>query len=279
MKIGCHVSIAGGVQNAPANAAKLGGEVFQMFTRSPRGGPALKLSDEVVDQFFLEVKKYKFSEYVVHTPYYINFGSKNNRIFYGSVSVVREELERASLLGAAYVMTHLGSYKDLGREKGFAQLIKGLNKVLDGYKGSARLLVEISAGAGELMGGTFEEIKKIIVHPKFKSRRIGVCFDTAHAFASGYDLREAPAVKKTFAAFDKIVGLKNLKVIHANDSKIDLGGKRDRHDHIGAGKIGRAGFGAILHHAQLAGVNMYLETEHDLVEQDIKILKNLRFTR
>ena len=276
MKIGCHVSIAGGIANAPARAAGLGCEVFQIFSRSPRGGKAPQLTGEVVKAFWKEMKKYGFSEFVIHTPYFINFGSKNRRIFFGSVDVVREELERASRLKCRYVMTHLGSYKDLGRKAGFAQLIKGLDIVTAGYKGSAQLLVEISAGAGEVMGGSFEEIKKIITHSRLRRRHLGVCFDTQHAFASGYDLRTPAAVKKTIAAFDKIIGLKNLKVLHANDSKVGLGEKKDRHEHIGYGKIGRTGFRALVNHPKLKALNMYLETEGGGVKEDIKILKQLR---
>ena len=138
MKIGCHVSIAGGVHNAPKNAADLGCEVFQVFTRSPRGGKSGELTVEVIKEFWAEMKAWGISEFVIHTPYYINFGSKNNRIFYGSSSVIREELERATKLKCKYIITHLGSYKDLGRKEGFEKLISGLFKALDGYTGSAK---------------------------------------------------------------------------------------------------------------------------------------------
>src|SRR3989338_3535275 len=113
MKLGAHVSIAGGIWTSPQNAADLGCEVFQIFTRSPRGGPAPKLTSEVVKKFQDEKEKYRLGECIVHTPYYINFGSNSSRIFWASVTVVREELERASLLGASFVVSHLGSYKDL----------------------------------------------------------------------------------------------------------------------------------------------------------------------
>lgn len=276
MKIGCHVSIAGGVFNAPANAEKLGCEVFQIFSRSPQGGPAPVLTPEIAEQFKAARSSYGFPQVLIHTPYFINFGSANPRIGFGSISIVRQELERASLLGVEYVVTHLGSYKDLGEEKGRAQVCAGLAKVLEGYKGTAQLLLENAAGSGEVIGGTFEGLAKILNDAKLIKYDIGVCFDTAHAFASGYDLRTKEAVKKTFAALDHIIGGSRLKAIHANDSKIDLGGKRDRHDHIGSGKIGADGFKAILHHPRLKKLNLYLETEHDLVAEDIKLLKKLR---
>lgn len=276
MRIGCHVSIAGGVPNAPSNAAVLGCEVFQIFSRSPRGGPALTLTKEIIDHFWREMKKHNLSEFVIHTPYFINFGSSNKRIYHGSISIIREELDRATALDCKYVMTHLGSYKDLGREKGFKQFIAGLEKIMKGYSGSARLLLEISAGAGEQIGGTFEEIGKAVNHPKLKKYNIGVCFDTCHAFASGYDLRTPQAVKKTFTEFDKKIGFSKLKVLHINDSKAGIGENKDRHEHIGRGKIGKAGIEAVLNYSRLKDIDVYLETKHDAVKKDIEILQGLR---
>ncbi|MDP2933609.1 MAG: deoxyribonuclease IV, partial [bacterium] len=171
---------------------------------------------------------------------------------------------------------HLGSFKDLGEKKGFAQLITGLEKSLEGYVGSAQLLIENSAGAGEIIGDTFEEIKAVISNPKLKKFRLGVCLDTCHAFASGYDMRGKAAVEKTLKSFEKIVGLQNLKAIHVNDSQTDLGSHRDRHEHIGRGKIGMTGFKALLGHPKLSKINLYLETEHDLVKEDIVALKTIR---
>lgn len=283
MNIGCHVSIAGGVYNAPKNAADLGCETFQIFTRSPQGGPAPEITPEVVEKFQAEMEKYGFHSFVVHCPYYINFGSGKNTTYHGSISVVRQELERTSLLGGSFVMFHTGSGKDLGKKEAIAQAQKGLVKVLDGYKGKTKLLIEIAAGAGEILGDTFEEVAEIMdpikKHPGFG----GVCFDTQHGFASGYDLRSDKAVKDTFTKFDKVIGLKWLAMSHINDSKIELGGRKDRHEHIGEGEIGKKGFGSLLQylHSTFNIPNsspfpLILETEHDKVEADIKILKSLR---
>jgi len=275
MKIGVHVSIAGGVQEAPKNAAECGCECFQMFSRSPRGGPAPKLTPKVIREFKENLKKYKQSACYIHTPYYINLASTNNRIRFGSIKVIREELERGSQLGARAVMTHLGSAKDLGEAKAHQQVADGLRRILKGYKGSTQFLIEMSAGSGLIIGDTFEEVAKLIKlsgHPE-----IGVCFDTAHCFASGYDLRTKQAVKKIFDQFNKILGLRRLKLIHANDSKADLGSHIDRHDHIGLGKIGKEGFRAILHEPRLRQLNLILETPKDNKRvNDIEILKRLR---
>lgn len=278
MYFGAHVSIAGGLPNAPLNAAKLGCEVFQMFTRSPQGGWVAPLDKKIAIEFKANCQKTDQKEWVIHAPYFINFASANPRIKHASITVIREELERASLLGAAYLMAHLGSYKDLGQEKGFAQLIEGLAEMLSKYKGATQFLIEISAGSGNIIGDTFEEIGEIVHHPKLKKHNIGVCYDTQHAFASGYDCRTPKTLDATLKKFDKEVGLKNLKLFHCNDSKTDLGSHRDRHEHIGQGKIGLEGFKNILKDKRLQNINFILETEHDKVMEDLNILRQIRST-
>lgn len=276
MLFGAHVSIAGGVFNAPLNAAKIGCEVFQMFTRSPHGGPVKPLTPEVVSLFKKNMELCAQAECYVHAPYFINYSSANNRVRYGSITVIRQELERSSLLGVKYLMAHLGSFKDLGEKEGFKQLVEGLDKTLKGYKGQTQFLVEITAGAGAIIGSTFENIAEIIYHPKLKKYDIGVCYDTQHAFASGYDCRTPEAVKKTMAQFDKIIGLKKLKMSQCNDSKPEFGSHRDRHEHIGKGQIGIEGFKSMLGNKDFQKINFVLETEHDLVLEDLAILKKLR---
>lgn len=276
MYFGAHVSIAGGINNAPTNAAAIGCEVFQMFTRSPQGGWVPPCDAEIAKIFRTDCKNLGIKEWVVHTPYFINFASANSRIYHASIAVVRQELERASLLGAKYLMTHLGSYKDLGHDKGLQQMVAGLFEMLRGYKGATQFLVEISAGSGEIIGDTFEEIAEVVHAPQLKKYNIGVCYDTQHGFASGYDVRTPEAVADTFKKFDKIIGLEKLKMSHCNDSLTELGSHRDRHAHIGEGQIGRAGFEALITNPKLKKINWYLETEHDKVKTDLKILKDIR---
>lgn len=280
MKIGAHVSAAGGIFNAPANAAKLGCETFQVFSRSPQGGPAPKLTPEVLSQFKAEMKRLKLSDFVIHAPYYINYASTTSRIRYGSISIIRDELERGTLLGASYVVTHLGSTKDAGPKLGFHKTWRGIQRVLDGYKGTTQLLLEGSAGAGDQVGGTFEQLgellKKIESVPKYKGK-VNICLDTCHVFAAGYDLRTAKDVQATLKLFDAKVGLKRLKLIHANDSKFGLNDHRDRHEHIGQGEIGRTGFATLLKHPKLKSVDMIIETPWDTTyQQDLQLLKKLR---
>ncbi len=276
MFFGAHVSIAGGLANAPLNAELIGCEVFQMFTRSPQGGYVAPLDEKIAAEFKANCKKTKQREWYVHAPYFINFASGNPRIKHASIHVIREELERASMLGAKFLMTHIGSFKDLGKDKGLAQTAAALDEVLKGYKGQTQFLIEISAGSGEIIGDTFEEIAEIVHHPKLKKYKIGVCYDTQHGFASGYDIRDPKAVKNTLDKFDKIVGLKNLKMSHCNDSLTEFASHHDRHAHIGEGKIGSKGFQSLLSDRRLKNLNFILETEPDEVVDDLKKLKKIR---
>jgi deoxyribonuclease-4 len=272
MNIGCHVSIADGVQNAPQRATDLGCECFQMFTRSPQGGKAPELTEEIIKEFKLKIKNYNLKAVVIHTPYYINFASANNRIRYGSVSVVREELERASLIGAKYVMTHLGSTGELSENEATEKSAEMLKKTLDGYAGTAELLIENSAGSGKIIGATFSQIAEIIKkvdHPAL----VGICMDTQHSFASGYDWRDFENILKKI---NVEIGLENIKLIHANDSMTDLTSHKDRHEHIGQGKIGLEAFRKIVAFAKEKNIDMICETEHDKVKEDIGLIKKIR---
>lgn len=275
-KIGCHVSIAGGIVNAPQRAAEFGCEIFQMFTRSPQGGKAPEITMAIAEQFKDEMKKWKQENCYIHTPYYINLASSNNFVRMSAPKIIREELERGSLIGAKYIMTHLGSSKDFSREEGLKITATGIRQVLKGYKGITQLLLEISAGAGNIIGNTFEELQYILDFCDSGSKasgKIGVCLDSAHMFASGYDIKGKGGFKKIIEIIKKTVGIEKIKLIHANDSKIELGGHKDRHDHIGDGKIGREGFVNLM---TVFNCDLVVETKHDKVMEDINILKNIR---
>lgn len=282
-RIGLHVSAAGGVENAPGNAKEFDAEVFQFFSRSPRGGGAPKISDEQAKEFRRLCIEYGFESYI-HTPYYVNFASKNKRIYHGSINVVREELERGSKLGVKYVVTHLGSAKDWVTnkkstetpQKALEQVVKGLKEVYKGKpKLSSQLLLEIAAGSGSIIGDSFEELGFLL--EKVGQKDMHVCLDTCHMFAAGYDLRTKDAVNETMKQFRKHVGISHLKLVHMNDSKADLNGRTDRHEHMGKGKIGTAGLKAVLAHKDFQKVNFILETKHDtLIQKDLAFLKKYR---
>ena len=282
MNIGCHVSIANalpagrqGIEKAPELAHKLGCEAIQIFTRSPQGGPFPEISDETAKDFKENCRKFSIKEVYVHTPYFINLASKSNRIYYGSISSIRKELERASLFGAKYVMTHLGSAKDLGEEESIKKIIESLEKIFEDYSGFAKLLIENSAGAGQIIGSDFKQIGKIFSStPDFDERLAGVCLDTQHSFASGYDWKND--FDGCIKLIDKNLGVKKIKLIHSNDSAADFNSRKDRHAHIGQGKIGREGFEKLVAFAKENNIDMICETAYPGVIEDIKILKEMR---
>lgn len=280
MRFGLHVSASGGVSNAPLNAAKANCETFQFFTRSPRGGAAPILTSQLINEFKTNCTKNNFSTYYVHAPYYINLASQNPKIAADSAKIIRDELDRSSRLGVTGLMAHLGSAKELKREIALKKVIAGLKKILKTYRGSTQFLIEISAGSGNVIGDTFEEVAELIkkTQPSVKTP-IGVCFDTAHAFASGYDLRTPEQVKKTFTKFDKIIGLKKLALIHGNDSLVDFNSHVDRHWHIGKGKIGQSGFRAIINYPKLKKIDFILETPDDDGTWDAKNLATVKKLR
>jgi len=257
MYLGAHVSIAGGVQNAPLNAQKIGAETFQIFSRSPRGGKS-NITTENIQEFKNNLKKFKFKNFYIHAPYYINLASSNNRIRHGSIGILKEELRIGNELGATAMMTHLGSASDYTDEEALNLVTKGIKEILKDYSGKTKFLIEISAGSGRIIGDSFEEIGKIIKEVKNKS--LGVCFDTCHAFASGYDLRTKEAIENTFKDFDKKIGLKNLVVLHLNDSLVELNSRKDRHADIGHGLIGKKAFAEMMTHQNLKKIDCILET-------------------
>ena len=276
MKIGAHVSIAGGVENAPGNAAEIGCEVLQMFTRPPMGGQGKKLTKEDGDVFRSAMREHGIERAYIHAPYYINLASREKAVRGNSARIIREELERGSILGCTAVMFHPGSAKDVGDEKGLALVIETIDKAMDGYCGNCQLLIEISAGAGATMGDLFEEVAAMLKGAK-RGRDIGVCFDTQHAFASGYDLRDAKAVDETVKRFDEVIGLQRLVMSHLNDSKVPFHDRKDRHEHIGDGFIGKKGIKAFVQHPKLQHLDLILETPHDdKIRADVAFLKRAR---
>lgn len=274
MKFGAHVSIAGGIDKAPSRAHEIGCECFQIFTRSPHGGDPPPLYKNVVEAFLKECSTHNLTDYYIHTPYFINLASKNRRIQLSSILLIEEEMERGSTIGAKYVVTHLGSAKEVGESQGIKVVVDGLKRILDTGINSTKLLIEVSAGQGEIIGDRFEEIAEIL--ERVGDPDLGVCLDTAHVFASGYDIRTEEAVRKTLDEFSFIIGLEKLRLLHGNDSKVGFGERKDRHEHIGKGKIGIEGFRAIVNTPRLRSMNLIIETPIDKAGDDIRNLKRLR---
>ncbi len=252
MKLGVHVSIQGGMARMAKTALELGCETVQIFSRSPRGGKAKLLNSCDVRKMKRLFQKYDVGPLIVHAPYFTNLAAVDERKRNYSIEVLSKELLRAEVLGARFVIAHIG-YKfpneSSNDELVIARVVDTLNRILNDYSGPVKLLLENTAGQGHEFGSDFETLGKI-VHA-LPAKRIGTCFDTCHGFARGYDLTNPEKVDQVLHAYDQIIGLELLKVIHLNDSKNVLGSRIDRHEHIGKGSIGLKSFEAIINSSRL----------------------------
>jgi deoxyribonuclease-4 len=276
-RVGFHVSIAGGISNSVDNAKGIGCSAFQIFSRNPRGWAAKPLAPDDVAAFKSKMTASGIdrTSTVVHMPYLPNLSGSAGEMYTKSVDTLAGEIQRAGELGIPYLVIHLGSHLGKGPEAGVGQLVNAVNTARDRAakkKGeSVTVLLENNAGQKNSIGATFEELRAIL--DRLGGSGVGVCLDTCHAFASGYDLRTEKDVEKTLGAFDKAVGLKELKVVHLNDSKGALGSNLDRHEHIGLGSIGREGMAAFLGHKAIAQLPIIMETPIDEKRDDAKNLK------
>ncbi|MCX6714269.1 MAG: deoxyribonuclease IV [Candidatus Uhrbacteria bacterium] len=276
MHVGAHVSAAGGLFNGPKNAGEIGCETFQFFSRPPQGGNVRNITEEDQKMFRDAMIEHKIKSCYIHGPYITNLASEKASTRGNSIRILREELERGSLLGVKGMMFHPGSAKEVGEEAGVKLVIEGLNKIMHGYKGSCQLLIEISAGAGAVMGDSFEELAAFLDGAE-RGKEIGICFDTQHAFGSGYDFRTPELLDTMIKKFDKIVGLKKLVASHLNDSKVELGSHKDRHESIGDGLIGKDAIKLFVQHPKLQHLDLLLETPMDEKRAgEVKLLKKWR---
>ncbi|RLG95792.1 endonuclease [Candidatus Bathyarchaeota archaeon] len=270
LKIGFHVSIIGRIDEAVDRAVEIGCNTFQIFTRNPRSWKVEELKPDEIRDFTEKVEKYDMQPIFAHMPYLVNLASPRPKIYMLSKKTLKTELERCRILKIPYLVTHLGSHLGAGREKGLKRIIQAINEAYDSTNSEVMLLLENTAGMKNSIGSTFEEIKYIIDNLKSPDL-VGVCFDTAHAYAAGYDLRTRRAVEETIHRLDGIIGFERLKLVHLNDSRGGLGSHIDRHEHIGLGNIGEDGFRAILK-SRLGRLPLILETPIDERRSDVENL-------
>src|SRR5919197_3937792 len=296
-KIGFHVSISGGISNSVDNILKIDCNAFQIFSRNPRGWTAKPLLKEDIENFRTKLKDSKIDveSVFVHMPYLPNLSSPNSRLHKKSTNILIEELKRSSILGVPYVVLHLGSHGGKGTDNGIDQLVKACSIAFKNYNRSSlsksvlatevskdnkdegrssrqnkpiTIILENSAGEKNSIGSKFNELGLILdklrssgsSHRDNKISSFGICLDTCHAFAAGYDLRTENGVNETLDKFRSEIGMRNLKVIHLNDSKDKLNSNRDRHEHIGLGKIGKEGFRALLNDKSVKRLPIIMET-------------------
>jgi deoxyribonuclease-4 len=275
MKIGCHVSISGGLVKAILRAKKRSCNVFQIFSGNPRTWSPWKLDLEEVRRFKKEINESAFPAPIVHAPYLINLATDSDLIFQKSIQRMTTDLEVTDTLGANYYLFHLGSRGSLSLESSLVRIASGLKQVLSNYQPKAMVLLENTAGSGRSVGYTFNQIKYII-NQLPSDLSVGICLDTCHAFAAGYDLTSPLSTFKMIQKLDKIIGLSYLKVIHVNDSFYPRGSKKDRHADIGEGFIGVTGFKALLRIKELAHLPFILETPSMSLSSDLRNISILR---
>ena len=255
-RIGFHVSVAQGFLNIFENAKVLGANCCQIFTHSPRSWAFNIVSEDVGNLFKDLYQKEDIKPVIVHDSYLPNLASIDPIMKDKSIDSIKKEFISCNRLGLEFLNIHPGAHKEQSKEKGLLEICESLNSIKD-YVGKVTLLFENTSGSGSVLGSTFEELKFLLENTDFNC---GVTLDTCHLFTSGYDISNKEALENTISSFDKIVGLENLKLIHLNDSQGELNSKKDRHEHIGLGKIGPAGFKAIVNHDYLKNIPMIMET-------------------
>ena len=273
MQVGCHVSASGSIDKAVDNAVERNCTAFQIFTRSPRSWHAKELTKEVIDAFKSKLKDSKIDRFAIcaHMPYLPNLATPKEDAFEKSVNTLISEVERCAQLGIPYLVTHLGSHLGTGEEAGIKRLVDGLTKAGQ-TKNDVMILLENTAGQKNSVGSDFQQLGEIFKQLK-PGKKFGVCLDTCHAFVAGYDLRTKEKVKETFKEFDKHVGIKNLKILHLNDARGELGCNLDRHYHLGLGGIGEEGITSVVKFANKKKIPIILETPIDDDRDDFENVK------
>ncbi len=275
--LGAHTSIAGGVSKSVDLAERLGFTAMQIFSKNNNRWQSKPLAESEINAFKSRLSESGIKFVVVHDSYLINLCSSNKETLKKSRESFIDELKRCELLEIPYLNFHPGAHGGMGEEKGLKLIAESLNIIHDKTKDfKAGSMLELTAGQGTALGYRFDQIRKIIDLVENKER-LSVCIDTAHIFASGYDIKDPNNYKKVMQEFDKIIGLKYLKCFHMNDSKKELGSRVDRHEHIGKGFIGKKGFANIMNDESIAHIPKILETPKSKEQlEDVRNLKVLR---
>jgi len=278
LRLGIHTSVAGSLENSALKAAELGANTFQIFSSSPRMWRASVPERDGIKRLRAARERFDLHPLAIHANYLINLASIDPVIRGKSIEGFRGELERAQAIGAEYVVLHPGSYQGRTVEEGMASLVSGLRESTTGMRRNpVMVLLENTAGAGCQIGSRFEELRAIRdMAANEASLEIGYCLDTCHLYAAGFNIARMAGLHAMLSQAEETLGLAHVRLIHANDSKGGLGSKLDRHAHIGAGKIGRAGFRRILTDRRLRQKPFILETPVDEPGDDRRNLDMLK---
>ncbi|NDJ57072.1 deoxyribonuclease IV [Enterobacteriaceae bacterium 4M9] len=273
--IGAHVSASGGLENAAIRAAEINATAFALFTKNQRQWRAAPLTDDVISSFKATCQKYNYrpEQILPHDSYLINLGHPVEDALEKSREAFIDEMNRCQQLGLTLLNFHPGSHlKQISEEDCLARIAESINIALDKTEG-VTAVIENTAGQGSNLGFRFEHLAAIIDGVEDKSR-VGVCIDTCHAFAAGYDLRSAAECEKTFAEFERVVGFNYLRGMHLNDAKSEFASRVDRHNSLGEGNIGREAFRWIMRDNRFDGIPLILETINpDIWAEEIAWLK------
>ncbi|MFH1374737.1 MAG: deoxyribonuclease IV [bacterium] len=277
MLFGAHQSIAGGVHKAIERGKQATCDTIQIFNKSSNQWRAAALKQQDIDTYFELIESTGVKVATSHTGYLINIATPERDLGDKSLKSLQEEMERCRLLRIPNLVLHPGSHVGSGEEPGMSRIAENINRLFDKLNDNqVCLLLETTAGQGTNLGYSFEQLAHMIDSVDNQAQ-MGVCLDTCHVFAAGYPLKDPDDYQRTMERFDKVIGLDRLNIIHLNDSKKEFGSRRDRHEHIGRGFIGRDGFRNIVNDRRLESIPMILETPkgEDLAE-DIENLKVLR---
>jgi len=259
-KIGAHMSIAGGVSRALDRGEELGLDTIQIFTKNANQWLGRAITDEERDRFQRRKEETGIDPVIAHDSYLINLASPDREMFEKSLDAFEDEIHRCHRLEVPYLVMHPGAHLGTGESRGIRQIGEAIRvAVLEREEQAVCILLETTAGQGTQIGYRFEHLRDIMAEVNMPER-LGVCLDTCHIFAAGYDFRSGETYEETMARFDDVIGLEALRVVHVNDSKKELGSRVDRHEHIGRGRIGEAAFGFFLNDARLADLPFILET-------------------
>jgi deoxyribonuclease-4 len=276
LPVGAHQSIAGGTPEAVRRAVETGCRVLQVFVKNSNRWEGKAISEEEASEFRAMVRAAGLLAVVAHSSYLINAAAENPALRGKSALALADELDRCDRLGIPSLILHPGSRGESGLAEGIARAAATLDEAFERAPTKASILLETAAGQGASVGRSFEELRDIIGASRHPAR-LGVCLDTCHVFAAGYDLRTPEAFGETIESFERALGLASLRAIHVNDSKKDLGGRVDRHDHIGNGRIGKEGFRNLMRDPRLSAIPKFLETPKDeALDFDRKNLATLR---
>lgn len=275
--LGAHVSIAGGLEKAIYRGTELGCTAIQIFTQSNRSWTGKKITQQEIDSFIKAQENSNISVVISHASYLINIGSANKITEDKSTQALEQELTRCQSLQIPYIVLHPGSSLNLSPDKCIEKISNNINKIFEQVPGKTMLLLETAAGQGSSVGHKFEQLAAIKEKIEDQSR-VGICIDTCHIFAAGYDINSPEQYKNTWHKINQILGLSNIKAIHLNNSKKELGSLKDRHEHIDRGLIKLEVFKEIINNLNFINIPKIIETPIDSFgghKEDLEILKKL----